>query len=146
MKKLHSWWRRRTTLAVECDQLRKEIDSLYRRLRGAEERRQEAYTDRLRLLAILSRMFPSGTRNRAVCPTGSIAGWVFINLPTGQVSWPYGKTEAWMFEDLPEYRHLYDGHTDRVRAERLTSLFTLDPRLLSAVFGKESIPTPQRGN
>lgn len=82
-----------------------------------------AYYERNQLVALLATMYPSGT---AQTP---IAGWapewfncVYIDLPTGQVSWHYHDREAAMFSDLPTYRGTWDGHDTAEKYRRVNLL------------------------
>lgn len=91
-----------------------------------------AYSERNHVIAALARAFPSGTR-----PT-EIDGWdpewngcVYIDLPTGQVSYHYHSSEAHLFSDLPAYTKSWDGHDKATVHARLKSLgFGPDQRYL----------------
>lgn len=83
----------------------------------------QAYHERNNLVAALARLFPSGTRRTA------IAGWdkewqgcVYIDLPTGQVSYHYHDKEAHLFADLPPYEREWDGHNKADVHDRLGRL------------------------
>lgn len=78
-----------------------------------------AYHERNRLVALLARMFPSGVSKT------EIEGWdpawhncVYIDLPTGQVSYHFHDREAPLFEGLPPYQGKWDGHTKDIVHER----------------------------
>lgn len=83
-----------------------------------------AYQERNQVVAALARLFPSGVRKTA------IDGWwdpawqncVFIDLPTGQVSWHFHDREAHFFVGLPPYEKPWDGHTTPEKYERLAAL------------------------
>jgi len=94
------------------------------RLRAENERLREAkdgaYEERNRVVALLASVFPSGVRKTA------IPGWepewhdcVYIDLPTGQASWHYHDSQAYLFAHLPPYRGEWDGHTTDVKYERV---------------------------
>jgi hypothetical protein len=83
----------------------------------------KAYTERSQLVALLARLYPAGIRRT------EIAGWdpewegcVYIELPTGQVSWHYHDREAYLFEGLPAYTKPWDGHTTEQKYERIERL------------------------
>lgn len=83
----------------------------------------EAYRQRNYLVSVLTRLFPSGRR-----PT-AIAGWepewhncVFIDLPTGQVSYHYHDSHAFLFSHLPPYTKDWDGHDKDIVHQRLLAL------------------------
>lgn len=85
--------------------------------------KDQAYHERNELVAALARIYPSGLA------TTDIPGWdpkwhgcVYIDLPTGQVSWHFHDSEAFLFEGLPPYRGEWDGHTTEQKYERLARL------------------------
>lgn len=94
--------------------------------------KDQAYLERNHVVAALARAFPSGIRET------SIEGWnpewngcVYIDLPSGQISYHYHSSQAHLFQDLPAYTKMWDGHDkDQVHA-RLTSIgFGPDRRYL----------------
>lgn len=96
--------------------------ALKRELDAARNATNEAYNERNQLAAFLARMYPSGHRKT------NIPGWdpewhgcVFIDLPTGQVSWHYHDREAGLFETLPAYTKPWDGHTTAEKYTRLAN-------------------------
>lgn len=67
-----------------------------------EARKDAAYLERNRLVALLSTLFPAGRARTAI--DGWSEDWhgcVYINLPTGQVSWHYHDSQAHLFAHLP---------------------------------------------
>lgn len=77
----------------------------------------QGYRERNVLVCLLARIYPSGIR------ATEIEGWepewnncVYIDLPTGQVSYHYHDTEKSLFAWLPAYTKPYDGH-DKATAE-----------------------------
>lgn len=89
----------------------------------ADAERDQAYRERNHLVAALARLFPSGIR-----PT-DIPGWdpawnncVYIDLPTGQISYHYHDDEAELFKDLPRYTKPFDGHAKDDVHKRLAEL------------------------
>lgn len=90
-----------------------------------QERFDAAYAERNHLVAALAKVYPSGLRKT------DIPGWdeewqgcCTIDLPTGQISYHYHDSEAYLFEGLPPYRGEYDGHTEEIVHERLRGLPT----------------------
>lgn len=86
--------------------------------------KDEAYRQRNHLVAAMARLFPSGIR-----PT-NIEGWsanwhgcVYIDLPVGQISYHYHDSQQMLFEDLPPYEKVYDGHDKDAVHERLEALW-----------------------
>jgi len=92
-------------------------------VRRIEAEKDEAYRQRNVLVAALSRIFPSGIR-----PT-NIDGWsadwhgcVYIDLPTGQISYHYHDSQAHLFAELPPYTKAWDGHDKETVERRLASV------------------------
>lgn len=92
-----------------------------------------AYYERNIHVALLARLYPSGIRET------HIEGWdeewrncVYIDLPSGQISYHYHTREAHLFHDLPPYTKVWDGHQkDEVHA-RILSPGTFTGQLPSA--------------
>ena len=89
----------------------------------ARAAKDEAYRQRNHLAAALATLFPSGTRRTA------IPGWsddwhgcVYIDLPTGQISYHYHDSHALLFAGLPAYDKPYDGHDKDAVHVRLARL------------------------
>lgn len=77
-------------------------------------------TERNLVVAFLARLYPSGTR------ATDIPGWdpdwhhcVYIDLPSGQVSYHYHDRDVGLFAALPPYVKPYDGHTKEQADERI---------------------------
>lgn len=92
-------------------------------LNDMEACKDAAYWERNQLVALLSKLFPSGTKRT------SIDGWsddwhgcVYIDLPTGQASWHYHDSQAYLFEHLPPYAGEWDGHTTAKKYERIEEI------------------------
>jgi len=47
------------------------------------------------------------------------ANLLFIELPTGQVSWHIHREDLMLFENLPQNQIVWDGHTREERDERI---------------------------
>lgn len=94
--------------------------------------KDQAYLERNYVVAALARAFPSGTRET------EIEGWnpewngcVYIDLPSGQISYHYHSSQAHLFEDLPAYSKPWDGHDKDTVHTRLSLLgFGPDRRYL----------------
>lgn len=85
--------------------------------------KNEAYHERNQVVAALAHIFPSGIART------DIPGWdeewhgcVYIDLPSGQVSYHYHDSEHALFADLPTYQGQWDGHTKETAYARLGSL------------------------
>lgn len=88
-----------------------------------KEEKDEAYRQRNHLVAALADLFPSGIRET------HIEGWdpawngcVYIDLPTGQISYHYHDSQAFLFSHLPPYGREYDGHDKEEVHRRLRDL------------------------
>lgn len=71
----------------------------------------QAYLERNHLVAALSRLYPSGVLQT------KIPGWdkawhgcVYIDLPTGQISYHFHESQAALFAHLGPYVGEWDGH------------------------------------
>lgn len=102
------------------------IGSFKSALRGVEAARAEkdaAYLERNRLVAFLARQFPSGIAKTAI--EGWADDWhgcVYIDTPTGQMSWHYHDSHAHLFAGLSPYQGRWDGHTTEQKYQRLAAL------------------------
>ena len=103
--------------------MRLELDVVGYRVRNTqlEAARDGAYTERNRLVAFLSNIYPSGVKKTAI--PGWDEAWhncVYIDLPVGQASWHYHNDEAHLFAHLPPYESEWDGHTTEEKYERIS--------------------------
>lgn len=105
------------------DERNKAIDQRDAEIAKIRARKDAAYAERNKVVAALARLYPSGTARTA------IEGWsddwhgcVYIDLPTGQVSWHYHDSHAPLFADLPPYAGKWDGHTTEQKYQRLAEL------------------------
>lgn len=83
----------------------------------------QGYRERNLLVSLLARIYPSGIR------ATEIEGWepewnncVYIDLPTGQVSYHYHDSEKSLFSELPAYTKPYDGHDKDTANDRILAL------------------------
>lgn len=104
-------------------------DAMAAKLHEHKTSKDQAYLERNTLVALLARLYPSGVR------VTSIEGWnpewngcVYIDLPTGQVSFHYHVNDAHLFEGLPPYTKPYDGHNKETAMKRLRDAFGYDQR------------------
>lgn len=94
-----------------------------REIEDLRSRKDGAYLERNRLVSLLSKIFPSGTRKTAI--DGWSEDWhgcVYIDLPTGQASWHYHDSQAWLFDHLGPYAGGYDGHTTDEKYARIEKI------------------------
>ena len=108
----------------------RELQAQLSRLREALEKKDadkdEAYLQRNNLVAALARIYPSGIMRT------NIPGWsedwhgcCFIDLPSGQISYHYHDSHAYLFDGLPPYKKVWDGHDKETVHKRLAALATL---------------------
>lgn len=96
----------------------RDIMYLSQELHDMRRRKDEAYTERNRVVAFLAKILNNiNSSNVSVCKT-SIEGWdpewhgcVFIESPVGQLSWHFHDDDAYLFKDLPQREAVWDGHT-----------------------------------
>ena len=107
---------------VEAAQLMQPLRAQVAYLR---ERKDGAYLERNQVVAALSKCFPSGIAKTAI--EGWSEDWhgcVYIDLPTGQVSWHFHDSQAHLFAHLPPYAGVWDGHDTSEKYRRLACLQT----------------------
>lgn len=98
--------------ATMVKDLMAERDKLQADLAAARADKDQAYLERNRLVALLSKLFPAGTARTAI--DGWSEDWhgcVYIDFPWGQASWHYHDSQAYLFAHLPPYSGSWDGHT-----------------------------------
>lgn len=122
----------RDLMALEA--LREVEADLCQGLESMRARKDGAYLERNRVVAALASVFPSGLA------TTAIEGWspewhgcVYIDLPTGQVSWHFHDSQAYLFEGLPPYTKPWDGHDTEEKYRRVAALVQLHPLYLTTV-------------
>lgn len=131
------------TAKLLADALRRpvaETDDRAVELAKMRERKDAAYLERNQVVAALAKCFPSGVARTA------IEGWsddwhgcVYIDLPTGQVSWHFHDSHAYLFAGLPPYRGAWDGHDTPEKYNRLAALTSPSPKPTRETFSKERI-------
>jgi len=97
-------------------------------LEAMRERKNAAYLERNQVVAALAKCFPSCVSSTAI--EGWSEDWhgcVYIDLPTGQVSWHFHDLHAHLFDSLPHHEILWDGHTTAKKYERLAALEATQP-------------------
>lgn len=119
-----------------------ETDDRAVELAKMRERKDAAYLERNQVVAALAKCFPSGVARTAI--EGWSDGWhgcVYIDLPTGQVSWHFHDSHAYLFAGLPPYRGAWDGHDTPEKYNRLAALPGPSPKPTREGFTVEpSIP------
>jgi len=97
-------------------------------VKDMEQRKDAAYLERNQVVAALAKCFPSGKARTAI--EGWSEDWhncVYIDLPTGQVSWHYHDSQAYLFVGVPHYLSAWDGHSTEEKYRRLAQLQAAQP-------------------
>jgi hypothetical protein len=105
------------------EDLRREHQQLLTELQQMTALKDSAYLERNQVVAALAKSFPSGIAKTAI--EGWSEDWhgcVYIDLPTGQASWHYHDSQAYLFEGLPVYEGQWDGHDTPQKYQRLSQM------------------------
>lgn len=104
-------------------------DELQAALNEALRQRDDAYRERDQCVALLSHMAGALGLKVGMART-NIPGWdpewhccVYVDLPTGQVSWHFHDSEMPLFQTLPLYTGEWDGHDTEEKYRRVNSAF-----------------------
>ncbi len=105
------------------DWLSTALDTYAEAVRKEErERKDRAYRERDMLVCALSKLFPAYLARHSEEDTSWENDWrwiVYIDLPTGQVSWHIHDSEREMFNHLEVRENNWDGHTTEEKYRRL---------------------------
>jgi hypothetical protein len=92
-------------------------------VRDVEKVKDGAYDERNRLVAALSRVFPSSLERHPEVDKTWEDDWrwiVFVDLPTGQASWHIHDSHLPLFSHLPRHQgREWDGHSTELKYQRL---------------------------
>lgn len=96
-------------------------------MRDLQNKLSRVYTERNRCVALAARMAlllgcPAGVGR----PDDANEDWaecLYIDLPTGQVSWHFHRCERSLFDDLPDYSAPWDGHSTEQKYHRVARAF-----------------------
>lgn len=90
-----------------------------------ERAKDGAYSERNQCVALIAGMALRAGHKAGRART-AIEGWsedwhgcVYIDLPTGQVSWHFHDSHGWMFDFLPLYEGKWDGHDTPTKYARV---------------------------
>lgn len=112
-------------LFPDVEKIKLKIAALQAKIDKMEARKDAAYYERNQVVAALCKCFPAGRAKTAI--EGWSEDWhscVYIDLPTGQVTWHYRDSHATLFEFLPMYQGKWDGHSTEEKYARLASIMT----------------------
>lgn len=94
-----------------------------------ERQKDGAYFERNQCVALIARMAQRLGHRVGVART-AIDGWspdwhgcVYMQLPTGQVSWHFHDSQAHLFADLPAWQEAWDGHSTEEKYRRVNLAF-----------------------
>lgn len=91
--------------------------------------KNNAYTERNRLVALLSKVFPSELGRHDPQDLTWEKDWfniVYVNLPTGQCSWHIHDSELYLFSHLKLNLNVkWDGHSTEEKYKRIEDYRTL---------------------
>lgn len=91
-----------------------------------QEEKDGAYAERDRLVALISKMFPSSLERHPDADTDWDNEWrwiVFVSLPTGQATWHIHDSEVVWFDHLPRHTGaVWDGHTTPEKYSRVDAV------------------------
>lgn len=104
------------------------IAEQHSRIRELEVQKDGAYSERNQLVAALSKLFPSWMEWHSEEDTSWDNDWrniIFIELPTGQVSWHIHDSEVSHFQHLTKkVGSSWDGHTTEEKYNRVSALIS----------------------
>ena len=103
--------------------LENENRTLRARVTELEAQKNGAYFERNQVVAALAKCFPS------VVTKTAIEGWsedwhgcVYIDLPTGQVSWHFHDSQTYLFSGINHGECAWDGHDTPEKYRRVNAL------------------------
>ena len=105
------------------------FDSMITVMSKLHDQKNSAYEERNKCIALIARMaIGMGlSAGRALHEDGDevwASDWknvIFIDLPSGQVSWHIHDSEVHLFKFLPVYGRTWDGHCTREKYRRVLS-------------------------
>lgn len=116
------------TSPISIEDIIKLITDQQARIRELEAQKDGAYSERNQLVAALSKLFPSWMEWHSDEDISWDNDWrniVFIELPTGQVSWHIHDSEVSHFQHLRKKAgSSWDGHTTEEKYKRLAALIS----------------------
>lgn len=101
-----------------------EEPSTYQVWVNLENAKNAAYAERNKLVALLSKLFPSSLGRHEEEDKSWEDDWrwiVYITLPTGQCSWHIHDSDLPMFSHLEKGDVEWDGHTTEEKYQRILS-------------------------
>ncbi|SKB96591.1 hypothetical protein SAMN05660750_03294 [Bosea thiooxidans] len=107
-----------------------------RELAEARATKDGAYAERNQCVALIAKFAWAHGCRVGIAKT-AIEGWdeawhgcVYIDLPTGQVSWHYHDSDAHLFDFLAPYQGEWDGHSTPEKYARVNAAYPIRPTVL----------------
>jgi len=117
---------KKTAIELICENHNRAIEKLADTIQSLQfERRykDEAYTERNKLVRLLASLYLSGIKKTAIEGWDEAWHWcVYIDLPNGQASWHFHIDDLPLFDDLPPYTGEWDGHTTEEKYRKIIEL------------------------
>lgn len=111
----------------ETDKLQTTVLQLEQQVRALNALLDGVYTERNRCAALAARMaLALGCEAGIGVPDNATKDWaecLYIDLPTGQVSWHFHQRERGLFDGLPTYAKPWDEHDTEEKYRRVTASF-----------------------
>lgn len=112
---------------AQIEELKAEIDRL-------RERKDGAYLERNKCVVLIAKMaialgFKSGKALHDPHDKNWEDDWrsvVYIDLPSGQISWHFHDSNKDLLSDLPPYEGLWDGHSTDLKYQRVLTPWRLN--------------------
>jgi hypothetical protein len=102
------------------------VNQLKEELEQVKKSRDNAYWERNQLVAALSKIYPSYLGYHEISDKSWDKDWmniVYMELPTGQVSWHIHKSDLENFSHLRDYIKIkWDGHSTEEKYDRIRKL------------------------
>lgn len=109
--------------------LLKQINDFKAEVEKVRAEKDNAYLERNKCVALMARMalklglIVAVTRTDIKEWSEDWHGCVYIELPTGQVSWHFHDSQAYLFNGLPQKEHKWDEHTTPEKYDRVEAAF-----------------------
>lgn len=118
---------------IRADLHRHALSAKDRELAEATKAKDGAYAERNQCVALIAKFAWAHGCRVGIAKT-AIEGWdeawhgcVYIDLPTGQVSWHYHDSDAHLFDFLHPYQGEWDGHSTPEKYARVNACYPIRP-------------------
>lgn len=114
-------------------------EHLEQEVKRLRELKNQAFDERNQLVALLSKLYPSAL-SKDFSGAYSLEDAVYIQLPTGQVSWHLTPSQLPLFEHLHTEEMAWDGHSHEEKWQRVHSVSVNKPLKHITKVGTHPIP------